>query len=143
MSVETYYNGVDQSIRRTTTEFVDLNSNFGKVGQPPLLIGRDAIKQMMTNILTSYDGIQSRIFEQDLKSGLMELLYEPISDKTALLITTSILTSLEKYMPYITVGFKDVRVVPNYKLPGYTVAIYCRINQTGSVEQFNYTLKQA
>jgi phage baseplate assembly protein W len=72
----------------------------------------DQVRSNIKNLLLTKKG--ERLMQPTFGSGLQEVLFEQITDETAAKIETSIVSALEKWLPYVSVA--DISVDINNQL---------------------------
>ena len=78
-----------------------------------------AIRQSVLNLLYTRRG--ERLFDSQLGTNLINLLFEPLSELTAGLIRDEIIDVIESYEPRVSI--KSIEVSTNQSLDGFDVRI--------------------
>lgn len=87
------------------------------------LTNENAVKRSIKNILLTNRG--ERLFNRDFGGDLTRLLFEPMSDMTAISIKQSILDSITTHEPRVRIS--DIEVIANEEQNSYRVNIYFMI----------------
>lgn len=101
--------------------YVDVNTELLINAKPELLGGSDAINNSILNILNC--SIGSRPFQRDYGSRLLHFIQEPVDRVTATKIEISLIQSIERWEPRITLNRQSTSVVPYDDRTGYNVTI--------------------
>jgi phage baseplate assembly protein W len=96
----------------------DLNRNYRVGVQPILALNRDAIVNMILNILQTEKG--SYPFEPTFGTNLERYLFRLGTEETISEIESEVLTALSQWMPYARVGPSDVIA---YKISSFEVVV--------------------
>ena len=107
---------------RTARLFSDLDLNFSKhpvTKDISLKLNEYAIIASVRNIVLTNRG--ERRFTPDFGSTVLQMLFEPLDDVTAINIKNEIVTSITNYEPRVKIDF--VNVIPNFNLDGFDITI--------------------
>jgi phage baseplate assembly protein W len=107
---------------RTARLFSDLDLNFSKhpvTKDVSLKLNEYAIIASVRNIVLTNRG--ERRFTPDFGSTVLQMLFEPLDDVTAINIKNEIVTSITNYEPRVKIDF--VNVIPNFNLDGFDITI--------------------
>ena len=99
--------------------YSDINKDFGLKDSAVVITGADAIAANIQLILTTQK--KTRVFRRGICTYLMDLLFAPVSDSTALSVRTELITVLQLYEPRIKATL--VQVLPIYDESAYYVSI--------------------
>lgn len=102
--------------RVQTAILKDISPTVGK-NQQVLVHNMDAVWSMLRNLLASYRGANTRVFNNAF-SMLYELLQEPYSNNTATKIELCVRQAITKYVPIVT-SINRCTVLPDDSIPGY------------------------
>ena len=94
----------------------DVNPDAGKNNQV-LVNNMDAVWSMVRNLLASYRGANTRIFNTAY-CMLYELLQEPYSTNTATKIELCVRQAITQFLPVVT-SINRCTVLPDDSIPGY------------------------
>lgn len=107
---------------RNARIFSDLDLNFSKhpiTKDVSLKLNEYAIIASVRNIVLTNRG--ERRFTPDFGSTVLQMLFEPLDDITAINIKNEIVTSITNYEPRVKIDF--VNVIPNFNLDGFDITI--------------------
>lgn len=113
--------------RQSVAAYVDVNASPSSERSLLVLDGA-AILTGVRNLILCPRGGRSRIFAPDFFCGIYELLHEPFDEQTAAQIKLSLLQSLAKWEPRITLYPADCKTVADVSGPGYVVSLSFTLN---------------
>ena len=120
---------------------IDVCGSPYKNGNADLLYDADSIEQSLRNLTVGYIGCKSRIFNQTFGSQTYDFIGEPLDDRTAAAIRTSLLQSIGKWEPRVSVTASNLTVIPKISVPGYLVVISYVVLATSSSETTSFNIK--
>ena len=122
--------------------YLDLNPRPSSNSHGDLLTDREAIVVgSISNLLQCWRGDRGRIGRPEYFSRMHELLQEPIDERTASIIQTSLVQSIQRHEPRITLIDRRTGVIPKVDIPGYLVVITFRINGLDRVYSEQYQVQ--
>jgi phage baseplate assembly protein W len=121
-------------------KYKDLNSLFGKEGEPNLVYGHEAVRQGIYNIFTTTPGEAGPIFEPEFGSMLMFLLQEPLDEKTAFQLRGATIQALQRWEPRIQLSLSETYIEVDTRIPGYRVFITYTLIENGDSGSLSFNL---
>ncbi len=104
--------------------WIDVNTQYGQDNLPDRLPDQLAITNCaLYNLLNCAPGQRARTFQPTFGSEWLRFIHEPIVDNTAAKMESSMLDSLERWLPQIEIDRKSTRILADTSLPGYKVRI--------------------
>ena len=104
--------------------WIDVNPNYGKDNLPDRLPNQLAITNCaLFNLLGCAPGQRARTFQPTFGSEWLRFIHEPIIDLTAAKMESSMLDSLERWLPQVSIDRGSTRIEADTSLPGYRVRI--------------------
>lgn len=110
--------------------YPDINLKYRVSSHTHTSFGEETIDNSIKRILTTRKF--SRFFNRQFGSRIEELLFEPMSELTALAIRSEIFSVLEMFEPRIVLDYGKCSVVPDYVNDLYVVKVFYRIILTGT-----------
>jgi phage baseplate assembly protein W len=104
---------------------------------PELLYDAAAVMGSLRNLLLCPRGGRSRIFQPDYFCGVFGLLQEPFDSVTANLLQIDLYQSLSRWEPRIRLSPRDVVVLPDISIPGYSIQITVNVNGSKTLAKFD------
>lgn len=102
-----------------------------------LVLDIESVYQSIGNILLTPTGI--RLFNPGFGSGIEELLFEPMDELTAIKLYDTVIFSIEKWEPRVTLNYGSSTVTPDYPNRCYEVKLYFNIVNIDSKFELTYT----
>lgn len=99
--------------------FSDVNINLGQTSSYELLYNEEAVMGAILNILRTRKG--TRPFRRDFGSNLLDYVFDPLDNATAMVMKMSITQDIAAYEPRVVI--ETVEVIPNYDLDAFYVSI--------------------
>ena len=115
--------------------FSDVNSNFGLVTLPEVVVDIQAINNSLYNILATPIG--SRTFQPEYGSVLHKFIHEPVDAQTAIAIEMLLVQAIERWEPRIAIDRSRTRAIPKHL--GFEVELYYSIPRINKVSNVNFS----
>lgn len=119
--------------------WIDINSQYGLDNLPDRLPDQLAITNCaLFNLLNCAPGQRARTFQPTFGSEWLRFIHEPIVDATAAKMESSMLDSIERWLPQVTINRKSTRIDADTSLPGYRVRIGIQSPFSNSPHQIKF-----
>ena len=107
-------------------------------GDVTVKTGLEAIKRSVRNLvmMAQYE----KPFNPDIECGIRQMLFEPLSPVTALMIRQNIVSAIEQFEP--RARLLEVQVIANYETNAFDVTIYFRVQNISDPVVLNVTLER-
>lgn len=119
--------------------WIDANSQFTQDNLPDRLPDDLAIVNSLFNLFNCSIGERGKIFQPEYGSEWRAYLQEPIDAITAAKMRISMINSIGRWEPRITLDYSRTTITPIYELPGYAVRIYATNNITKAPLDIQFT----
>ncbi len=120
--------------------WIDVNADYGVRAGAELLLDNAAINGSLRNLLRCQIG--SRRMLREYGTYLPYYLQEPLTQITADSILSSLVQSIARWEPRVSVDLASSSVVADTRLPGYKVELYYSILRTDTPGFFQFTVKR-
>lgn len=107
-----------------SASWIDMNSRFTKDNLPDRLPDDLAIVNSLYNLFNCAVGQRGKIFQPEYGSEWLAYLQEPIDQITASKMRISMIQSIARWEPRITLDYSRTSITAVPQLPGYAVRIY-------------------
>jgi phage baseplate assembly protein W len=114
---------MDFPLQRKNAVWTDVNTDYGNDGKPVLLVDVLDINNSIRNLFRCPIGDRGRIFRPDFGTYIYQLLQEPQDAETAGKIRASLIQSLEKWEPRVTLDHSNTGVWAAKQIAGYYVKV--------------------
>ncbi len=100
----------NKDIQFPPTILNDVNLLYSMTSEDFLISGLAVIENMFYNVC--YTPIGSRVYEPEFGSNIPALIHEPLIQETATYIEIELFSAAKRWVPYVSVVFKQTYVVP-------------------------------
>jgi uncharacterized protein len=107
-------------------------------GDVTVKTGLEAIKRSVRNLvmMAQYE----KPFNPDIECGIRQMLFEPLSPVTALMIRQNVVAAIEQFEPRAQI--LEVQVIANYETNAFDITMYFRVQNVSDPVVLNVTLER-